>query len=448
MKRSKTVPDKFTFPSLVKGCSNEFALREGTTIHASIVRYGTETDVFVGTSLIDFYGKCREVGAARKIFDSMCKRNEVTWTAMLVSYASLGVLSEAKKLFDEMPKKNLATWNAMINGYIKFGDLIGARNLFDQMPEKNVVSFTSMIDGYAKVGDMASAMFLFERSPDKDVVLWSALISGYTQNGRPDEAINLFIKMGSHNIKPDEFIMVSLMSSCSQVGDLELAKWVESYVSSCSIDLSQPHVVAALIDMNAKCGRLERAMELFEQMPRRDLVSYSSIMQGLSMHGRGAQAVSIFKRMITEGLTPDNVALTVILTACSRAGLVEEGIHYFDSMINEYCLVPLPDHFACMVDLLARCGRLKAAYEMIKSMPMETHAGAWGALLGACKLHCDTELGEVVASRLFELEPQSGGSYVLLSDIYAAADRWLDVALVRDKMKERGIRKIPGCSWV
>ncbi|KAK9289721.1 hypothetical protein L1049_007880 [Liquidambar formosana] len=200
--------------------------------------------------------------------------------------------------------------------------------------------------------------------------------------------------------------------------------------------------------MNAKCGNMERATKLFEEMPKRDIISYCSMIQGLSIHGHGAQAVGLFARMLNEGLTPDDVAFTVILIACSRAGLVEEGCHYFDCMRHQYSIVPSPDHYACMVDLLGRSGRLKAAYELIKSMPVEPHACAWGALLGACKLHCDIELGELVAGRLFELEPQNAGNYVLLSNIYAAADRWLDVSLVRYKMKERGIRKIPGCSWI
>ncbi|KAA8532386.1 hypothetical protein F0562_032359 [Nyssa sinensis] len=339
-------------------------------------------------------------------------RNEVSWTAMMVGYANVRNLEQAKKLFDEMPSRNLVSWNVMIGTLVRFGDLRNARKLFDEMPERNVVSFTVMIDGYAKAGDMASARFLFEQSPDRDIVSWSALISGYTQNGQPNEAVKLFVEMGLRNVKPDEFIMVSLMSACSQVGSLELAKWVDAHVSQNSFDLRRAHVAAALIDMNAKCGNMDRATLLFEEMPKRDLISYCSMIQGLSIHGHGAQAVGLFARMLNEGLAPDDVAFTVILTACSHVGLVEEGCRYFDSMINDYSIVPSPDHYACMVDLLGRSGNVKAAYELIKSMPVEPHAGAWGALLGACKLHCDIELGEEVAGQLFELEPLNAGQSV------------------------------------
>ncbi|XP_031281993.1 putative pentatricopeptide repeat-containing protein At5g37570 [Pistacia vera] len=448
MIREGGVPDKYTFPLVIKACSSELILRGGTAIHGAVIRLGLDDDVFVCTSLIDLYGKCKEIECARKVFDEMTNRNVVSWTAMVVGYVIVGDLAEGKKMFDLMPERNIVSWNALIGGLVKIGDMSSSRKLFDEMPERNVISYTTMIDGYAKSGDMASARLLFEEAPDRDIVAWSALVTGYAQNGQPDEAVKIFYEMYLKDVKPDEFIMVSLMSACSQLGSLELAKWVDFYLSRSEVDLSRGHVIASLIDMNAKCGNMDRAAELFEAMSNRDLISYCSMIQGLSIHGHGAQAVFLFNKMISEGLIPDEVAFTVILTACSHAGLVEEGSHYFESMQSVYSIVPSPDHYACMVDLLSRTGHLKEAYELLNSMPVEPHEGAWGALLGACKLHCDFELGELVAKRLFELEPLNAGSFVLLSDIYAAADCWLDVSLVRKEMKERGVRKIPGCSRI
>lgn len=448
MKRSMNViPDEFTFPSLVKSCTNALALREGRVVHGLVVRYGTDSDVFVGSSLIDLYGKCKQIEYARRIFDEIPINNKVTWTAMIVGYIYVGDLLEARKLFDEMPERNVASCNAMIKAFVKFGDLSSAKKLFDSMPDKDVVSFTTMIDGYAKAGDMVSARFLFDQSSNKDIISWSALMSGYAQNGQPNEAVKIFQEMLSMNVRPDEFIMVSLMCACSQLGRVELANWVEHYMIQNSFDLNQVHIAAALVDMNAKCGNLERAKVLFEAMPKRDIVSYCSMIQGLSIHGYGSQAVDYFDRMLNEGLLPDDVSLKIILTACSRAELVKEGLRIFDLMTTKYSVKLTPDHYACIVDLLGRSGKLKDAYELIKSMPVEPHAGAWGALLGACKLHCDIEVGEEISNKLFELEPQNTGNYVLLSDIYAAANRWLDVAMLRQKMSEKGLRKIPGCSW-
>lgn len=442
------VPDKYTFPSMIKACSNVLSLEEGRILHAVAVRCGTEGDVFVGSSLIDFYGKCEKIECARKVFDGMPLRNEVSWTAMMVGYLNFGDMAAAKCLFDEMPKRNAATWNAMIKGLIKLGDLRSASKLFDEMPHKNEVSFTTLIDGYAKVGDMVSARSLFDELTRKDVVLWSALISGYVQNGKPCEAVKAFTELLDTDLRPDEFILVSLMTACSKLGSLELAKWVESYISNGSFDLRRAHVAAALVDMNAKCGNMERASLLFEYMPRRDLISYCSMMQGLCIHGCSDRAILLFDRMIDEGIRPDDVAFTVILAACNQAGLVDDGCRLFDLMINSYSISPSPDHIACMVNLLGKSGKLEAAYEIIQSMPMESHAGAWGALLEACRLHGDIDLGEVVARRLFEVEPQSAGNYVLLSNMYAEADQWPSVFRLRVRMSANGVRKIPGCTYV
>ncbi|KAL8518112.1 hypothetical protein ACS0TY_009409 [Phlomoides rotata] len=405
-RESNVCPDKYTFPSLIKACSSGLALREGRIVHGLTVRSGTDGDVFVGSSLIDFYGKCKEIECARKVFDGMSWRNEVSWTALMVGYLNSGDVEAAQCLFDEMPKRNESTWNAMIKGLVKMGDVKNARKLFDTMPVRNEVSFTTLIDGYAKAGDMAAARSLFDELPQKDLVSWSALMSGYVQNGKPGEAVKAFSEMRALNLNPDEFILVSLMSACSQLGSLELANWIESYIKEGSFDLKRTHVAAALVDMNAKCGNMERATSLFEDMPKRDLISYCSMIQGLSIHGCGAQAVLLFDRMIDEGITPDDVAFTVILTACSHARLVDDGCRFFHLMVHRYLINPSPDHYGCMVDILGKSGKLKDAYELIQSMPVESHA-AWGALLGACRLHSDVELGEMVAQRLFELEPHN-----------------------------------------
>ncbi|KAL8139847.1 hypothetical protein V2J09_005868 [Rumex salicifolius] len=448
MRASGTEPDGYTFSPLIKRCSADLARWLGKGIHGLAFKIGFGGELFVCSSLVDMYGKCGEVLCAREVFDGMPIRNEVSWTAMIVGYASFGDLIEARRMLDSMPRRSMAASNAMISGYVKSGDVKSARKLFDEMPERNIVSFTSMIDGCVKCGEMVMARALFDQCPERDVVLWSALMSGYTQNGMPWQAVDVFREMESSGMKPDEFTMVNLMSACSQLGHLELAKWVDSYVSSGLFNLNQTHVAAALLDMNAKCGNMDRAMKLFNDMDEQDLVSYCSIIQGMSAHGQGDKAVHLFQEMLKKGVNPDNAAFTIAFSACSLARLVEEGLCLFDTMVKKYSIDPTPDHYACMVDLLGRSGHLKAAYDLIQSMPMEPHAEAWGALLGSCRLHCDIELGELVGRRLQEMEPTSAGSYVLLSNIYAAANRWLDVFAIRDRIKEKCLRKIPGCSRI
>ncbi|GAB2281260.1 hypothetical protein Dimus_015864 [Dionaea muscipula] len=458
MRLRGAAPDAYTLPPLIQRCVKESEGLVGRGIHGLVVKNGIQSSVHVGSCLIGFYGKCGDVGDARNLFDEMPERNEVSWTSMIVVYTNSERLVDARRVFDEMieearrgidimPWGYMAAWKAMICGYVKFGDLISARKLFEEMPVKDVVSYTAMVDGYGKSGDMVSARYLFEQCQRKDVFLWSALLSGYSQNGQPNEAVNMFLEMQGNNVRPDEHIMVSVMSACSQLGQLELAKWVDSYMRSGSFDLKNTHVVAALVNMNAKCGNVERALSLFNNMPRRDLILYCSMIQGLSAHGQGSKAVGLFYQMLSEGLTPDDVAFTVILNACSRQGLVEEGYRFFELMRNESSIVPSPDHYSCMVDLFGRSGQLRAAFDLINSMPVEHHVGAWGALLGACKLHCATELGEEVAARLVKLEPGNAGNYILLSNIYAAADRWMDVTVLRNQMVAQGLKVIPGRSW-
>uniref|UniRef100_A0A7N0UAG5 Pentatricopeptide repeat-containing protein n=1 Tax=Kalanchoe fedtschenkoi TaxID=63787 RepID=A0A7N0UAG5_KALFE len=358
LRRSGGAPDCYTYSSLIKACANEGRIEEGMMAHGGVIKCGANENVYVGTCLIDMYGKCGEVGLARKVFDEMVVRNVVSWTALLFGYAGVGDMAEAKNIFDKMPGRNSTTWNAMIKGFVKSGELNKARRLFDEMPVKNAVSYTILIDGYARDGDMAYARCLFDQAVDVDIVAWSALISGYVKNGQPYEAVKMFEKMCSQNVKADEFIMVSLMSACSKIGIPKLAEWVDAYVCQSSIDHRNYYISAALVDMNAKCGNMDRATVLFEEMPRRNLVSYCSMMQGFSIHGCGAQAVGLFRRMLDDGLTPDGVAFTVILTACCDAGLVDEGCHFFNLMTNQYSIAPSPDHYACMVNLYGRAGQL------------------------------------------------------------------------------------------
>ena len=365
-----------------------------------------------------------------------------------MAYVNNGDIVAARELFDRMPQRNVVHWNVMVDGYVKCGDLEGARRLFDEMPDRSAMACTSLIGGYAKSGNLEVARSLFDKLEDRDVFSWSAMISGYAQNGYPGEALRIFDEFQDQGIRPDELVVVGLMSACSQLGNTRLARWIEDYIAKYSIDVNNVHVLAGLVNMNAKCGNLERTTVLFESMPVRDVFSYCSLMQGHCLHGSANKAVELFSRMLLEGLSPDNAVFTVVLTACSHAGLVEEGKKFFDMMKNVYLIVPSGEHYACLVSLLGRCGMLKEAYELIMSMPGKPHPGAWGALLGGCKLHSNIELGKIAAKKLFEIEPDNAGNYVSLSNMYANIDRWGDVSELRVEMTERRLTKIAGRTLV
>ncbi|KAL5215460.1 hypothetical protein ABZP36_006861 [Zizania latifolia] len=441
-------PDAFSFPSLLCACARAGCIPTGASLHAVVIRLGLEADLFVRTALIQFYGRCGAPGAARALFDTMTIPSEVSWTAIITAYVNSGDISTARELFNKMPQRNVVHWNAMVDGYVKCGDLEGARKMFDEMPERTPAAYTSLIGGYLNAGSMGDARSLFDKLEDRDLFTWSVMISGCAQNGYPEEALRIFNEFQKQDICPDELVIVGLMSACSQLGNITLARWIEGYIMMYSIDMNNVHVLAGLINMNAKCGNMERATLLFESLPIRDVFSYCSMMQGHCLHGSANKAVELFSQMLLEGVTPDNAVFTVVLTACSHAGLVEEGKRYFDMMKNEYMIVPSGDHFACLVSLLGRVGMLRDAYDLIKSMPGEPHPGAWGALLGGCKLHCDIELGKIAAKKLFEIEPDNAGNYVSLSNIYANIDRWGNVSEIRAEMAGKGIRKIAGRTLV
>ncbi|CAL5027604.1 unnamed protein product [Urochloa decumbens] len=441
-------PDSFSFPCLLRACARASCLPAGRALHAAAIRLGVHADLFVRTALIQFYGRCGAAAAARALFDQIDVPSEVSWTAIIVACINNGDIVAARELFDRMPHWNAVHWNVMVDGYVKCGDLESARRLFDEMPERTATACTSLIGGYAKAGNLKVARSLFDKLEDRDVFSWSAMISGYAQNGYPGEALRIFDEFREQGIHPDELIVVGLMSACSQLGNVRLAWWIEDYITKNSIDMNNVHVLAALVNMNAKCGNLERATVLFESMPVRDVFSYCSLMQGHCLHGSANKAVELFSRMLSEGLPPDNAVFTVVLTACSHAGLVEEGKKFFAMMKNVYLIVPSGEHYACLVSLLGRCGMLKEAYGLIMSMPGKPHPGAWGALLGGCKLHGNIELGKIAAKKLFEIEPKNAGNYVSLSNMYANVDRWRDVSVIRTEMTEKRITKIPGRTLV
>ncbi|CAD6260994.1 unnamed protein product [Miscanthus lutarioriparius] len=446
--RQAALPDSFSFPCLLRACARVSCLPAGRALHAAAIRLGVHADLFIRTALIQLYGRCGVAGAARALFDQIDIPSEVSWTTIIVAYVNNGDIMTARELFDRMPHRNAVHWNVMVDGYVKCGDLEGARRLFDEMPERTTTACTSLIGGYAKAGNMEVARLLFDKLEDRDLFSWSAMISGYAQNGYPGEALMTFDEFQGQGIHPDELLAVGLVSACSQLGNIRLARWIEDYITKYSIDMNNAHVLAGLVNMNAKCGNLERATVLFESMPVRDVFSYCSLMQGHCLHGSANKAVELFSQMLLEGLSPDNAVFTVVLTACSHAGLVEEAKKFFDMMKNVYLIVPSGEHYGCLVSLLGRYGMLEDAYQLIMSMPGKPHPGAWGALLGGCKLHCNIELGKIAAKKLFEIEPDNAGNYVSLSNMYANIDRWGDVSEVRTEMAGKRITKIAGRTLV
>eukprot|EP01018_Ginkgo_biloba_P012682 Gb_36222 [translate_table: standard] len=406
-----------------------------------------ERNIVTWTAMIDGYLQNGRLNDAILLFDKMPERNLFSWNAMIAGYAQNGRVADANQLFNKMPERNVVSWNTMIAGYAWSGSMENARQLFDKMPKRNVVSWTTVIAGYARNGLMQNARHLFDKMPERDVISWNAIIAGYAQNWQYEESLKLFSKMQQMGMKPNESSFVSILSACTSLACLEQGKQVHDHIIKNGFE-SGILLGNALITMYSGCGSIDDAISVFNKMSERDVVSWTAMIRGYAQHGHGKEVLQLFKQMQLAGIKPDHVTLAGVLFACSHAGLVDEGWHFFNSISQVHCITPTVEHYTCMVDLLGRSGRLEEAEDFINIMPFEPNALVWGTLLGACGIHMNLDIGKRVAEQIFQLNPQNAGAYVLLSNIFAAAGRWDDVVKVRMMMKERGVKKQPGCSWI
>lgn len=313
--------------------------------------------------------------------------------------------------------------------------------------EDDIHVLNTMVHMYCCCGGVKDARVVFDEMPKWDSVSWSAMIGGYARMGMSTSAVELFREMQIARVNPDEITMVSVLSACSDLGALELGKWVENYIEREKIPKSM-ELCNALIDMFAKCGDVDKALRLFRSLDRKTIVSWTSVIVGMAMHGRGLEAASLFEKMKHAGVAPDDVTFIGLLSACSHSGLVDEGRKYFDSMTQEFHITPKIEHYGCMVDLFSRAGYVKEALEFVKKMPIEPNPIIWRTLTASCRLHGELNLGESITKQLIENEPLHESNYVLLSNIYGKMSHWEKKNTIREMMGEKGMRKIPGSTMI
>eukprot|EP01018_Ginkgo_biloba_P030326 Gb_08619 [translate_table: standard] len=455
MQKAGMQADNYTFPFVLKACADLADLQQGKDIHDYIIRSGLESDVYVSNALVAMYGKCGNIDDARQVFDRMPGRDLVSWTTLLSGYAQNGQANEALKLFRQMwlagVKPNSVTTASVLPACGNLVTLQQGKEIHGYIIksgfESDIFVASALVDMYAKCGSIEFARLVFDKMSQRNVVSWNGMISGYIQNGHANEALRLFHQMQLSGLKPNWVTIASILPACARLTALHQGNEIHDYIIRNGFG-SVILVGNALIDMYAKCGSIEFACHVFDRMSERDAVSWTAMIAAYGMHGHGDDALRIFYQMQHAGLKPDPITFVGVLSACSHAGLLDEGLHYFEIMSRDYCITPRVEHYACIVDLLGRAGRLLEAREIIKKMPFDPGAVVWGGLLSACRIHHNVELGEHVAELLFELEPENPGNYALLSNIYAEAGRWDDVAKVRRMMKNRGLKKRPGCSWI
>lgn len=448
-------PDHFTFPFVVRSCAVLSALREGREVHCNVIKNGFNSDVFVKSSLVSMYAQNGESSNSELVFDEMGVKNIVSWTAMIAGYVQNGFFKKSLDVFRRMvvsgTQPNAVTLVSVLPAcagleYLKLGQLIHGYGIKLGL-DSDLPLLNSMIALYGKCGNVEIARSFFDSMGVRNTVTWNAMIAAYEQNDMSDEAIKLFRKMQNEKVEFDHITVVSIISACASLSALNTGKWVHELANSKGLE-SNVAVTNALLDMYAKCGSIDLAGNVFNKLPQKGVVSWSAMIGAYAAHGHGEDALRLFSKMQQEGVKPNSFTFTSVLTACRHSGLVEEGMRQFNSMRKDYSIVPGVEHCACIVDLLGRAGLLMDAYEFIERMPVEPDAGVWGALLGACRIHGNLEMAELVAAHLFQLDPQTVTYYVLMSNIYAEAGRWDDVARLRELMNERELKKIAGRSLV
>ncbi|KAJ9163170.1 hypothetical protein P3X46_022868 [Hevea brasiliensis] len=448
-------PDSITLASFLPSIIESASLRQGKEIHGYMVRHDVTLDLFLKSALIDIYFKCRDVEMACKIFNQNTVIDIVVCTAMISGYVLNGLNNDALDIFrwllQEKMCPNAVTLASILPACaglatLKLGKELHAYVLKGGLDGKCHVG-SAVVDMYAKCGKLDLAHQVFSRMSEKDVICWNAIITNCSQNGKPQEAIHLFRQMGMQGMNYDCVGISAALSACANLPALCYGKEIHGFMikGALNFDLFS---VSALIDMYGKCGNLSTARHVFDMMQEKNEVSWNSIIAAYGSHGHLEESLALFHKMLQDGIQPDNVTFLTILSACGHAGQVDKGIQYFRCMTEEYGIPAQMEHYACMVDLFGRAGRLNEAFETIKSMPFSPDEGAWGTLLGACRLHGNSELAEVASGHLLDLDPENSGGYVLLSNVHANAGQWGNVRKIRSLMKERGVQKVPGYSWI
>ncbi|KAL6527769.1 Pentatricopeptide repeat-containing protein crr2, chloroplastic [Orobanche minor] len=454
-------PTHRTYELLIQSCAHQNNISDAFSVHRSLTDNGFDKDPFLATKLIDMYSQLNSIQRACQVFDEITHRTIHSWNAILRALSMSGDGEEALNLYRRMNRigtpNDRFTYTYALKACVvsesKLSSLCHGKEIHAHILrhgyESNVHIMTTLIDMYAKFRCVESASLVFSTMPVKNLVSWSAMIACFTKNGKPFEALQLFREMMLQNddILPNSVTMVSMFQACAAMCALGQGKLIHGYILRKGLNLILP-VMNALITMYGRCGELELGKNVFNQMDKKDVISWNSLISCYGIHGLGLKALTIFRQMVDLGISPSSITFVSVLGACSHSGLVDEGKKLFDSMVKEYGIHPIEEHYACMVDLLGRANRLDEAAKFIVDMPDEPGPNVWGALLGSCRIYCNVELAERASKKLFELEPKNAGNYVLLADIYAEAEMWDEVKKVKNLLEARGLQKVSGCSWI
>ncbi|CAN1223725.1 Pentatricopeptide repeat-containing protein At4g30700 [Linum grandiflorum] len=423
-----------------------------TQIHAQLLHHGYQNDIASATKLTQRLFDFNAVHHARSLFFTVSEPDRFLYNVLVKGLASKDSPRSAISVFNRLREScNLGPDNFTYAFVIPAADLRLGMEVHCLATKFGFCSHLSVLTGlislYTKCGDVETGKVLFGQIGRKDLISWNSMISGYTQNGLTEAAVSLFQEMQMSHISPNPVTVTSILSACAQLGALSLGQWVHGLIRNNNFE-SNIYVSTALIDMYAKCGSIVEARLLFDSIPNKNEVTWNAMISGYGLHGHGQEALKLFYEMLNSGISLSRITFLSILYACSHSGLVKEGDEIFKSMIRDHGFQPITEHYACMVDILGRAGKLEEALEFIKGIPENPSPPIWSTLLGACMIHKDMNMARLASEKLFELDPENMGYYVLMSNIYSSERNFPGAAFVRQVAKKRKLVKTPGCTLV
>lgn len=456
MKDMGIEPSSVTFTTAIASCSRLLDLKRGKEIHQELDKRRFPLDGFVGSALLDMYGKCGDLEKAKEIFEQLPRKTLISWNAMISGFSLTGDSSSCVRLWKRMNeegiKPSLTTLSSILSAASRSSQLQHGKFIHGYIIRNAVVVdpfiICSLIDFYFKCGRVDSAENVFRKAGKTEVNSWNAVISGYASTGNYFEAVSVFDELNRAGIKPDPITFTSILSVCSRLASLEKGKEIHESIKDSKFETNEI-VMGALLEMYAKCGAVDEACFVFQQLPKKDLMSWTSMITGYGSHGRANEALSLFAKMREENIKPDKVTFLAVLSACSHGGLVDEGCYYFNLMIAEHGIRPETEHYSCLIDLLGRAGRLREAYKIFQQFPeIKRDLGLLSSLLSACYYYRDMELGEEIARIVAKAKLDDPSTNIMLSNMYASVKKWDEVRQVRSKIEELGLKMNPGCSWI
>ncbi|XP_043694197.1 pentatricopeptide repeat-containing protein At1g11290, chloroplastic-like [Telopea speciosissima] len=456
MLRLGFAPNPSTISALLVACSRVKAGELGIQVHALGLKSGVSSNVFVGTGLIDMYSKCSNIDDAKRVFDHLPDRNTVTWTSMVTGYAHHQQSNEAMILTREMRrlgvKLNSITYNSLLSSFSSPNDLDHGKQVHCQVIEQGLESSTyivvSLMTMYSECGSLEEFCKMCPTMSTRDQIIWNSVIAGFSHLGKGEQALECFARMRKACITIDFFTFTSVLRAIGILSALEEGKLTHSLILKTGY-ASHVNIQNGLVSMYARCGSIDDSKQVFSSMDQPDLVSWNSLLSGCAQHGYGREAVDLFEHMRRTGIKPDQTTFLSVLSACSHVGLLDKGLECFDLMRRDNSLEPpRVEHYACIVDILGRAGRLYEAENFVNNMGIEPGPSAYKALLSACQVHGNVDIAMRSAKKLLELWPNDPATYVLLANILATGGCWEDATEIRKLMCERGVRKKPGYSWI